>query len=105
MTIQRTVYASPVEALIALIRRLIAYEERYQMTSGNLGVRTIPFKNGPDLVLAENSTIGASLLFHRQSTGSSFWDQESQGLTSSRRERGSGERGIKSCNNAIALER
>lgn len=33
MTIQRTVYTSPVEALAALIRSLVAYEQRYQMPS------------------------------------------------------------------------
>ena len=33
MTVQRTVYTSPVEALTALIRSLVAYEQRYQMSS------------------------------------------------------------------------
>ena len=33
MVIQRTVYASPVEAIDALIRSLVAYEQRYQMSS------------------------------------------------------------------------
>jgi len=35
MAIQRTVYASPVEALDALIRSLVAYERRYQMSSAD----------------------------------------------------------------------
>jgi hypothetical protein len=39
MTIQRTVYTSPVAALVALIRRLMAYEERYQMTSADFYAR------------------------------------------------------------------
>jgi hypothetical protein len=43
MTIQRTVYTSPVEALVALIRRLMAYEERYQMTSADFYAR---YQNG-----------------------------------------------------------
>jgi hypothetical protein len=30
MTIQRIVYASPLEALVALIRSLVAYAQRYQ---------------------------------------------------------------------------
>lgn len=33
MAVQRTVYTSPVEALTALIRSLVAYEQRYQMSS------------------------------------------------------------------------
>ena len=33
MAIQRSVYASPVEAINALIRSLVAYEQRYQMSS------------------------------------------------------------------------
>ncbi len=33
MKIQRMVYASPVEAIAALIRSLVAYEQRYQMNS------------------------------------------------------------------------
>ena len=33
MTVQRTVYTSPIEALTALIRSLVAYEQRYQMPS------------------------------------------------------------------------
>ena len=33
MTMQRTVYSSPLEALDALIRSLVAYEQRYQMSS------------------------------------------------------------------------
>ena len=39
MTIQRTVYASPVEALAALIRSLVAYEQRYQMPSADFYAR------------------------------------------------------------------
>lgn len=35
MTIQRTVYASPVEALAALVRSLVAYEQWYQMSSAD----------------------------------------------------------------------
>lgn len=35
MTIQRSTYASPVEALAALIRTLVAYEQRYQ--KGDMG--------------------------------------------------------------------
>ena len=35
MTIQRNVYASPVEALAALIRSLVAYEQRHQMSSAD----------------------------------------------------------------------
>jgi len=43
MTIQRTVYASPVEALAALIRSLVAYEQRYQMSSADFYAR---YQNG-----------------------------------------------------------
>jgi len=39
MAIQRTVYASPVEALDALIRSLVAYERRYQMSSADFYAR------------------------------------------------------------------
>ena len=35
MTIQRTVYTSPVEAFTALIRALVTYEQRYQMPSAD----------------------------------------------------------------------
>jgi hypothetical protein len=35
MGIQRTVYASPVEAIAALIRSLVVYEQRYQMSSAD----------------------------------------------------------------------
>ena len=35
MKVQRTVYTSPVEALAALIRSLVAYEQRYQMSSSD----------------------------------------------------------------------
>ena len=43
MTIQRTIYASPVEALAALIRSLVAYEQRYQMSSADFYAR---YQNG-----------------------------------------------------------
>jgi hypothetical protein len=39
MTVQRTTYASPVEALAALIRSLVAYEQRYQMSSADFYAR------------------------------------------------------------------
>mgnify|MGYP001604076717 CR=1 FL=1 len=39
MTVQRTVYASPVEAIAALIRSLVAYEQRYQMSSADFYAR------------------------------------------------------------------
>jgi hypothetical protein len=39
MTVQRTAYASPVEALAALIRSLVAYEQRYQMASADFYAR------------------------------------------------------------------
>ena len=39
MTIQHTVYSSPLEALIALIRSLVAYEQRYQMSSTDFYAR------------------------------------------------------------------
>jgi len=39
MTIQRTVYASPVEALAALIRSLVVYEQRYQISSADFYAR------------------------------------------------------------------
>jgi hypothetical protein len=39
MTVKRTVYTSPVEALAALIRALVAYEQRYQMSSADFYVR------------------------------------------------------------------
>jgi hypothetical protein len=43
MTIQRTVYASPVETLAALIRALVAYEQRYQLSSAACYAR---YQNG-----------------------------------------------------------
>jgi hypothetical protein len=43
MTIQRTVYASPVEALAALIRALVADEQRYQLSSAEFYAR---YQNG-----------------------------------------------------------
>ena len=39
MAIQRTAYASPVEALDALIRSLVAYERRHQMSSADFYAR------------------------------------------------------------------
>ncbi len=39
MTVQRTVYTSPIEALTALIRALVAYEQRYQMSSSDFFAR------------------------------------------------------------------
>ena len=39
MAIQRTVYASPVEAIDALIRSLVAYEKRYQLSSAEFYAR------------------------------------------------------------------
>ena len=39
MTIQRTVHLSPVEALAALIRSLVTYEQRYQMSSTDFYAR------------------------------------------------------------------
>jgi hypothetical protein len=50
MTVQRTVYTSPVDALTALIRSRVVYEQRYQMSSsdfyphyqrGEVGMRPI----------------------------------------------------------------
>lgn len=35
MVVQRTTYTSPIEALTALIRSLVAYEQRYQMSSSD----------------------------------------------------------------------
>jgi hypothetical protein len=35
MKIQRTVYTSPVEALLALLRALVDYEQRHQMSSAD----------------------------------------------------------------------
>ena len=39
MTIQRTVYVSPVDALAALIRSLVEYERRHNMTSADFYAR------------------------------------------------------------------
>ncbi len=39
MTMQRTVHTSPVEALAALVRVLVAYEQRYQMSSADFYAR------------------------------------------------------------------
>ena len=35
MAVQRTVYTSPIAALAALIHSLVAYEQRYQMSSAD----------------------------------------------------------------------
>ena len=39
MKIQHTVYASPVEALSALVRGLVVYEQRYRMSSADFYTR------------------------------------------------------------------
>ena len=39
MPIQRTVYTSPVEALAALIRSLVVYEQQYQISSTDFYAR------------------------------------------------------------------
>ena len=39
MKIQRTTYASPVEALAALVRALVVYEQQYGMTSADFYAR------------------------------------------------------------------
>lgn len=39
MTIRRTVYASPVDALAALVRSLVVYEQRHKMTSADFSAR------------------------------------------------------------------
>lgn len=39
MTVQRTVYTSPIEALTALIRALVAYEQRHQLSSSDFYAR------------------------------------------------------------------
>ena len=39
MKIQRTAYVSPVEALAALIRSLVAYEQRHKMSSADFYAR------------------------------------------------------------------
>jgi hypothetical protein len=39
MTIQRTTYSSPLEALVALIRSLVAYKQRYQMSAADFYTR------------------------------------------------------------------
>lgn len=43
MTIQRTVYASSVDALTALVRSLVEYEQRHGMTSADFYAR---YQNG-----------------------------------------------------------
>lgn len=35
MTIQRTIYTSPIEALVALTRSLVAYEQQYHLSSAD----------------------------------------------------------------------
>jgi hypothetical protein len=39
MTIQRTVFASPVDALAALVRSLVEHEQRYKMASADFYAR------------------------------------------------------------------
>jgi len=39
MTIRRTVYASPVDALAALVRSLVVYEQRHKMASADFYAR------------------------------------------------------------------
>lgn len=39
MAVHRTVYASPVEAIAALIRSLVLYEQKYQMSSADFYAR------------------------------------------------------------------
>jgi hypothetical protein len=39
MTIQRSVYTSPVDALAALVRSLVAHEQRHQMASADFYAR------------------------------------------------------------------
>ena len=39
MTVQRTVYASPVDALAALVRSLVEYEQRHKMASADFYAR------------------------------------------------------------------
>ena len=39
MAVQRPVYTLPIEALTALIRSLVAYERRYQMSSADFYTR------------------------------------------------------------------
>ena len=39
MAVRRTVYTSPIEALTALIRSLVAYEQRHQMSSADFYAR------------------------------------------------------------------
>ena len=39
MAVQRTVYTSPIEALTALVRTLVAYEQRYQLSSSDFYTR------------------------------------------------------------------
>ena len=39
MTVQRTAYMSPIEALTALILALVAFEQRYQLSSSDFYAR------------------------------------------------------------------
>jgi len=39
MAVQQTAYTSPIEALTALIRSLVAYEQRHQMSSADFYAR------------------------------------------------------------------
>jgi hypothetical protein len=39
MTVQRTVYASPIDALAALVRSLVEYEQRHYMASADFYAR------------------------------------------------------------------
>lgn len=39
MTVQQTVYTSPLEALTALVRALVEYEQRYQLSSADFYAR------------------------------------------------------------------
>ena len=39
MTVQRTVYASPLDALAALVRSLVEYEQQHQMASADFYAR------------------------------------------------------------------
>lgn len=39
LSIQRAIYTSPVEAFAALVRSLVAYEQRYDMSSADFYIR------------------------------------------------------------------
>jgi hypothetical protein len=53
MTVQRTRYASAVEALASLIRSLVAYEQRYQMSSADFYARYRKGEMGDDADIVE----------------------------------------------------